>query len=178
MNKMAAAASALRMDGSRVNAGLDAITALSSGDLGFGRGAAAGLIAGLPLPAGIANLISNPLSILQKAAEAVQFAGDQLCSQNIFGGELGPLASQGCALRGQFPAPGTLINTLQGLDGLPATLGSLKSSVLGACATLTDMLPARIVIQPVDVTFPLGIGEVRVFPGFNRAVFTGVGSGC
>lgn len=177
-DKMAAAISALQMNGSKLNLGLDAITGLTSGDLSFGKAAAASLMDALPLPAGIRNLVADPLSVLQKAPEALQFATDRLCSQTAFPGEMATLASQACSLRGQIPSAGTVIGILQGLNGLPTTLGSLQSGLQGACAAVNGMLPARVVISPVDVSFPLGIGTVRVFPGFDRPVFPGITASC
>lgn len=73
---------------------------------------------------------------------------------------------------------GTMKLKIEGLDGLPLTLGSFGTNLQGVCTAINGMLPARVVIQPVDVTFPLGIGDVRVFPGFNRALFPGIAAAC
>lgn len=176
--KIATAASALQMNGSKLNLGLDAITSLTTGDLGFGTGAAASLVNALPLPAGISGLIANPIGVLQRAPEGLQFAVNQLCSQTLFTGELAQLASQGCSLRGQFPTPTEFLGILQGLNGLSSTLGSVQSDLVSACATVNAMLPARVVIPAENVTFPSPIGVVQTFPGFNRAIFPGIGTAC
>jgi hypothetical protein len=177
-DKMATAANALHMDGSHISQGLDAISTLAAGDLPFGSGAAARLIGILPLPPGIASFISNPASILQKAPEALQYAINQLCSQNLFGGELSQVAASACSLRNQVPSGAQFLSILQGLNGLPTTIGSIKSDLQGACSAVKAILPAKVTIPSESVDFPLGIGTVQVFPGFSKSLFTGIAAGC
>jgi len=177
-DNLAAAATRLGMDGSRLGRAVDAVAGFSLADFHFGRGAGAALLSNLPLPPDVAHLIQNPENILGRAAEAAQFAVDKVCSQTLFSGEFAQRATQACNLRGQVPSPEALIGILQGLDGLPTTLGGLREDLSGACGAVNAMRPARVTIPPEDVTFPLGIGEVRVFPGFDRALFPGVVAVC
>ena len=166
------------MDGSRLGRAVDAVAGFSLADFRFGRGAGAALLSSLPLPPDVANLIENPENIVQRATEAAQFAVDKVCSQTLFSGEFAQRATQACNLRGQVPTPQELIGILQGLDGLPATLGGLREDLSDTCGAVNAMRPARVTIPPVDVAFPLGIGDVRTFPGFDRALFPGVAAVC
>lgn len=54
----------------------------------------------------------------------------------------------------------------------------MREDLSSACGAVNAMRPARVTIAPVDVTFPLGIGDVRVFPGFDRALFPGLAAVC
>ena len=78
----------------------------------------------------------------------------------------------------RVPSAQALIGILQGLDGLPTTIGGLRENLLDACGVVNAMRPARVTIPSATVTFPLGIGDVQVFPGFDRALFPGLGSAC
>jgi hypothetical protein len=166
------------MDGSRLGRAVDAVASFSLADLRFGSGAGAALLNSLPMPPDVANLLRNPETILQQAAQATQFAIDKVCSQTLFTGEFAQRASQACTLRGQVPDGQALIGILRGLDGLPTTLGGLQDHLSGTCGAVNAMRPARVTIDPVDVTMPAPVGTVRVFPGFDRALFPGVGAVC
>jgi len=177
-DNLAAAATRLGMDGSRLGRAVDAVASFSLADLRFGSGAGAALLNSLPMPPDLANLLRNPETILQQAAQATQFAIDKVCSQTLFTGEFAQRASQACTLRGQVPDGQALIGILRGLDGLPTTLGGLQDHLSGTCGAVNAMRPARVTIDPVDVTLPAPVGTVQVFPGFDRALFPGVGAVC
>lgn len=177
-DNLAAAATRLGMDGSRLGQAVDAVASFSLADLQFGSGGAANLLNALPIPADITNMLRNPETILQRAAQASQFAIDRVCGQTLFTGEFAQRASQACDLRGQVPSGQALIGILQGLDGLPTTLGGLREDLLDACGAVNAMRPARVTIPSKTVTFPAGIGDVEVFPGFDRALFPGLSAVC
>lgn len=178
VDQLATAAGRLRMTGAGLGNAVDAVSSFSLSDLRFGRGAGAALLGALPMPADVAALLSNPENILQQAVEATQFAVDKVCDQSLFTGPLAQRASQACTLRDQVPSAQSLIGILQGLNGLPATLTSLGSDLADACGAVNAMRPARVTIDPVSVNFPLGIGTVQVFPGFDRGLFPGLGAIC
>ena len=73
-----------------------------------------------------------------------------------------------------MPSGTTLIGILNGLDGLPATVGTLQSSMSQVCNTLGTMVPETLSIPAVVVTFPLGIGPIETFPGYSRRLFPGL----
>lgn len=177
-DNLAAAATRLGMDGSRLGRAVDAVSSFSLADLRFGGGGAANLLNALPIPPDIANLVRNPETILQQAAQAAQFAIDRVCGQTLFTGEFAQRASQACNLRGQVPSGQALIGILQGLNGLPTTLGGIRSDLLEACGVVNAMRPARVTIPSETVTFPAPIGDVEVFPGFDRALFPGLAAAC
>lgn len=177
-DNLAAAATRLGMDGSRLGRAVDAVASFSLADLQFGSGGAVNLLNALPIPADITNMLRNPETILQRAAQASQFAIDRVCGQTLFTGEFAQRALQACDLRGQVPSGQALIGILQGLDGLPTTLGGLRTDLLQACGVVNAMRPARVTIPSKTVTFPLGIGDVEVFPGFDRALFPGLAAAC
>jgi len=177
-DNLAAAATRLGMDGSRLGRAVDAVASFSLADLQFGSGGAANLLNALPIPADITNMLRNPELILQRAAQASQFAIDRVCGQTLFTGEFAQRALQACDLRGRVPSGEALIGILQGLDGLPTTLGGLRTDLLQACGVVNAMRPTRVTIPSKTVTFPLGIGDVEVFPGFDRALFPGLGAAC
>lgn len=178
VDQLAGAASTLRMDGSRLGTAVHAVSSFSLADLPFGGGGALALVNALPLPIDIANLLNNPAGILQRAPEAALFAVNKLCDQTLFSGPLAQRAQQACSLRDQMPTGTALSGLLQGLQTLPANLGSLQSGLSSACGAINAMLPARVSIPPWDVTFPLGIGTVRTFSGYSQDVFSGVGRAC
>jgi len=177
-DNLAAAATRLGMDGSRLGQAVDAVASFSLADLQFGSGGAANLLNTLPIPPDITNMLRNPETILQRASQASQFAIDRVCGQTLFTGEFAQRALQACDLRGQVPSGQALIGILQGLDGLPTTLGGLRQDLLGACSVVNAMRPARVTIPSKTVTFPLGIGDVEVFPGFDRPLFPGLSAAC
>ena len=177
-DNLAAAATRLGMDGSRLGRAVDAVSSFSLADLQFGGGGAATLLNALPIPPDIANVVRNPETILQRAAQATQFAIDRVCSQTMFTGEFAQRALQACNLRGQVPSGQALIGILQGLDGLPTTISGIRSDLVEACGVVNAMRPARVTIPPASVTFPAPIGDVQVFPGFDRALFPGLAAAC
>ena len=177
-DNLAAAATRLGMDGSRLGRAVDAVASFSLADLQFGSGGAASLLSALPIPADITNMLRNPETILQRAAQASQFAIDRVCGQTLFTGEFAQRALQACNLRGQVPSAQALIGILQGLDGLPTTLGGLREDLQEACGVVNQMRPARVTIPSKTVSFPAPIGDVEVFPGFDRALFPGLAAAC
>jgi len=178
LDQIAAAASRLGMDGSRLGRALNAVSNFSLSDLPFGRGAGTALLNSLPMPADVATLVQNPENILQKAADASQFAVDKLCSQTLFTGEFAQRASQACNLRDQVPSPSGLVPMLQGLNGLPQTVTGLRNDLSSACSAINSMRTAKVSIPAEKVDFPLGIGTVTTFPGFSQTLFPNVKSPC
>jgi hypothetical protein len=173
-DQLAAAASARNMSGPRAAQALSALTSLSTGDLPFGGAGAASLVGALPLPADMSALLSDPSKILDKAAAAGAYAVDRICDQKLFTGEFAGKLNDACNLRNQMPSGTTLIGILNGLDGLPATVGTLQSSMTQVCNTLGTMTPETLSIPAVTVTFPLGIGPIQTFPGYSRRLFPGL----
>lgn len=173
-DQLAAAASARSMTGPRAAQALSALTSLSTGDLPFGGAGAASLVGALPLPADMSALLADPSKILDKAADAGAYAVGRICDQKLFTGEFAGKLNDACNLRSQMPSGTTLIGILNGLDGLPATLGTLQSSMSQVCNTLGTMVPETLSIPAVVVTFPLGIGPIETFPGYSRRLFPGL----
>jgi hypothetical protein len=176
---MQATADLLGFDPTGLYQGIGSIASFSLSDLQFGRGAAPALVSSLPLPSDLANLMSDPAGILQRAADAGQYALDQLCSQTLFTGELAQLGSQACDLRDQTPSVAELIAILQGLDGLPNTLAALDGNLFSVCENVNDMLDASISIPRRQATIFAGqsIGTFSLertfttFPAFNADLF-------
>lgn len=177
-NQLAAVATGFGMEGTSIGGALDAIASFTLADLRFGRGSTAPLLDALPLPSDLANLLRNPEGILDRAAEAGQFAVDKLCAQTLFTGEFAQRASRACDLRDQVPSAAELIDILRGLDGLPGSVSALESDLSSACSRINAMRSARVDIDPAVVNFPLGIGDVTTFPGYNQAVFLGIAAAC
>ncbi len=173
-DQLAAAASARSMTGPRAAQALSALTSLSTGDLPFGGGGAANLVGALPLPTDMSALLTDPSKILDKAADAGAYAVNRICDQKLFTGEFAGKLNDACNLRNQMPSGTTLIAILQGLDGLPATVGTLQNSMSQVCNTLGTMAPATFSIPAVTVDFPLGIGTIQTFPGYSRRLFPGL----
>lgn len=173
-DQLAAAASARSMAGPRAAQALSALTSLSTGDLPFGGGGAANLVGALPLPTDMSALLTDPSKILDKAADAGAYAVNRICDQKLFTGEFAGKLNDACNLRNQMPSGTTLIAILQGLDGLPATVGTLQNSMSQVCNTLGTMAPATFSIPAVTADFPLGIGTIQTFPGYSRRLFPGL----
>jgi len=173
-SQLAAAATAQSMTGPRAAQALSALTSLSAGDLPFGGAAPAGLVGALPLPSDMAGMLTDPSKILDKAADAGAYAVARICDQKLFTGEFAGKLDDACNLRTQMPSGTVLIGILQGLDGLPTTVGTLQSSMSNVCTALGTMAPATFSIPAVSVDFPLGIGTVQTFPGYSRRLFPGL----
>lgn len=45
------------------------------------------------------------------------------------------------------------------------------TAVSTTCARVNNIALQRLIIPSWDVTFPLGIGTVNVFPGYNQRLF-------
>ena len=173
-SQLAAAASARGMTGPRAAQALSALTSLSAGDLPFGGAGAASLVGALPLPGDMAEMLTDPSKILDKAADAGAYAVARICDQKLFTGEFAGKLDDACNLRTQMPSGTTLIDILQGLDGLPTTIGTLQNSMNQVCNTLGTMAPGTFSIPATYVDFPLGIGTVQTFPGYTRRLFPGL----
>jgi hypothetical protein len=173
-SQLAAAASARNMTGPRVAQALNALTSLSAGDLPLGGGGAASFVGALPLPGDMSEMLTNPSRILDKAADAGAYAVARICDQKLLTGEFAGKLDDACNLRSDMPSGTTLMNILQGLDGLPTTVGTLQNSMDRVCNTLGTMTPATFSIPAMYVDFPLGIGTVQTFPGYSRRLFPGL----
>jgi hypothetical protein len=173
-SQLAAAASARGMTGPRAAQALSALTSLSAGDLPFGGAGATSLVGALPLPGDMAEMLTDPSKILDKAADAGAYAVARICDQKLFTGEFAGKLDDACNLRTQMPSGTTLIDILQGLDGLPTTIGTLQNSMNQVCNTLGTMAPGTFSVPAVNVDFPLGIGTVQTFPGYTRRLFPGL----
>ncbi|HXV86397.1 MAG TPA: hypothetical protein VD793_06845 [Gemmatimonadales bacterium] len=186
---LATAATSTDMTGTRMSTSLNSVAGLSMSQFGFGAGGAADLVNSLPLPSDLADLLQNPAGILQRAAEAGQYAIDQLCSQTLFTGSFAERASAACDLRDELNV-GQVVTLLQNLGSLPgavsglesglASLGStvtgISNDVTSACNTLNSMRVKNLSIPSYRVT--ILSTEYTVFPGYNQPLFPGLAAAC
>lgn len=176
-DRLATVAGALELNGTRMNSSLDAVPTLSMSQFGFGNGMGSDLVASLPLPSDLASLLSDPNSLLGRASDAADYAIARLCDQSLFTGDFAQRASDACSLRDQL-TPSQVIGIVQGLDSLPATLSLYGANLSSVCAGFNAISPQRLVIPSYTVSFPLGIGDVVVFPGYNQRLFPNQGPVC
>jgi hypothetical protein len=175
--QLASVATALDLSGTRMSSSLDVVPSLSWSQFGFGQGTASNLVSSLPLPADLAGLLSNPSGILDRAADAAQYAIDRLCSQTLFTGDFAQRAQDACALRDRLGVT-QVVNTVEALDGLPSTLSAMDLDLASVCSRVNSMRVQDLTIPGVVVNFPLGIGSVTTFPRFTASLFPGVGAAC
>jgi hypothetical protein len=174
---LATVASALDMNGTRMNSSLDVVPTLSMSQFGFGTGVGADLLASLPLPSDLSSLLADPNSLLGRASDAADYALARLCDQSFFTGDFAQRASEGCSLRDQL-SPAQVVGIVQGLDSLPVTLSLYGANLSSLCTGFNTISPQRLVIPSYTVNFPLGIGDVMVFPGYNQRLFPNQGPVC
>jgi TctA family transporter len=67
---------------------------------------------------------------------------------------------------------------LQGLTGLPQTVGALRNDLSSACSTINAMRPAKFTIPAVEIDLPGTLGTVKTFPGFSHTLFPGIAPAC
>jgi hypothetical protein len=176
-SQLASVASAVDMSGSRMSTSLNAVPSLSMSQFSFGSGMGADLIASLPLPADLAALLADPGVLLGRATEAAQYAIDRLCDQSLFTGDFAQRAADACALRDEL-TPAQVIGIIRGLDGLPTTISQIGTDLSSVCDGFNAIRTRRLVIPSYSVDFPLGIGTVEVFPGYNQLLFPNQGAVC
>lgn len=184
VDDFARSATQLRMDGPRLSRGVNFLSSMRASDTPFGAQGSGAVLDMLPLPPDLLTLVSNPRRIVDNAAQAGQYALDHLCSANMMPGEFGAKAGEACEYRNQLPSGGGLVTILDNLKTLPDVAGlqaqvqTLAGNVSGTCSHINSMRTARVTIQPRVVDFPLGIGRITTFPGYNQPVFPGLGTVC
>lgn len=177
-SQLVSAASALNFDGARVGQTLDALSTLNVSSIPVGGADVANLVSALPLPPDLAALLQNPSSILDKAAEAGDYAIAQACGQWLRVGEFGKVIDAGCNLRNQLPDQATLIAILNALNGLPTQVATIGTTIGAACGALRTVTNGRLIIPEQTVTLPLGIGTVTTFPRLSAELFPNLQPPC
>ena len=174
---LAGVGTSVDMTGTRMNSSLTSVSGLSMSQFPFGGGAAADVINSLPLPSDLADLLQNPSGILDRAAAAGQYAIDRLCGQTLFTGEFAERAAAACDLRNTLSVE-QFLTIFQGLNGLPSTVSQIGANLNSVCDGVNLIRQKRLIIPSYTVAFPLGIGDVQVFPGYNQLLFPTQGAVC
>jgi hypothetical protein len=111
-------------------------------------------------------MASDPLGTatdrIQDLSETAQSA---LCS-TTWGPNISAVITQACDI---IDSGGIANFTV--LSDIADTFPGIQTAVSTTCMRINTIGLQRLIIPSWDVTFPLGIGTVNVFPGYNQRLF-------
>jgi hypothetical protein len=121
----------------------------------------------LPLPPALASLADDPLGTVADGVQnLVTSAQSTLCTGGIFQGPVSTVIADAC----DVIDTGGLANITAFAD-MASTFPAVHTAVTTVCGRVNTIGLQRLIIPSWDVTFPLGIGTVEVFPGVNQRLF-------
>jgi hypothetical protein len=124
----------------------------------------------LPLPPALATMANNPLAAAGGRVQALASeARDNLCTGINWGPNVTAVINQACSI-------GTL--DITAFANMSNAFPVVQTTVANVCTRLNMIGTRRLIIAPWDVTFPLGIGTVNVFPGYNQLLFPSYTNPC
>jgi len=121
----------------------------------------------LPLPPALSNLANDPVGTVAGGLQGLtSTAQSALCSGIGWGGPVSTVISDACDVIGNGGLASITV-----LSDIASTYPAVQATVSTACTRLNTIGLQRLIIPSWDVTFPLGIGTVNVFPGYNQRLF-------
>jgi hypothetical protein len=120
----------------------------------------------LPLPTGLASMAANPLGTVTSSVNGLlSNAQSALCAAS-WGGGMSTVVTQACGI---INAGG--IANFAVIADVANTYPAVEAAIGTVCTRVNSIGLQRLIIPSWDVTFPLGIGTVEVFPGVNQRLF-------
>jgi hypothetical protein len=121
----------------------------------------------LPLPPALAAIADDPIgTAVSRVQGLTTTATSALCSGGNWGTNVSVIINQACDV---IDAGGLASITV--LADIASTYPAVQMAVGNACTRVNSIGLQRLIVPSWDVTFPLGIGTVEVFPGYNQRLF-------
>lgn len=121
----------------------------------------------LPLPPALSTIAADPMGTVSTKIQGVMAtAQSSLCTSNQWGPNVATVITEAC----DVIASGGLANITAFAD-IANTYPTVQTAMSNACTRINSIGLQRLIIPSWDVTFPLGIGTVEVFPGYNQRLF-------
>ncbi|MGE0158961.1 MAG: hypothetical protein AB7T31_06070 [Gemmatimonadales bacterium] len=121
----------------------------------------------LPLPSALSGLANDPVGAVAGGLQGLMSTAQSgLCSGTGWGGPVSNVIANACNVIGSGG-----IGNFTVLADVASTYPAIQTAVSNACGRINSIGLQRLVISSWDVTFPLGIGTVNVFPGYNQRLF-------
>jgi hypothetical protein len=124
----------------------------------------------LPLPPALASLASNPMATVGAQVQSLAAqALANLCGGINWGPAVSAIITQACAVGSiDINAFATVTNIVPGI----------QNTMANVCNRINMIGTRRLIISSWDITLPLGIGTVNVFPGYNQLLFPNYTNPC
>jgi len=121
----------------------------------------------LPLPSGLAAIANDPVgSAVARVQDLSTTARSALCSGGSWGSTVSTIITQACSIINT----GGIANFAV-LADVANTYPVVEAAIGTVCTRVNSVGLQRLMIPSWDVTLPLGIGTVEVFPGYNQRLF-------
>jgi hypothetical protein len=111
-------------------------------------------------------MAANPLGTATSRVNGLLTSAQSALCTAGWSGSMSTIITQACSV---INAGGIANFTI--MADITATYPAVQTAVTNVCTRVNAIGLQRLVIPSWDVTFPLGIGTVNVFPGYNQRLF-------